>query len=98
MTPMLQWRPGITGFSGTLNPQEKSRKIRPQAPREKIAGVARITGDRARPAVHIATFSSSMPIDSAIDLPAGATKADLEAEMNGHILEQAELIGLYQKS
>ena len=43
-------------------------------------------------------FFQLYAIDSAIDLPAGATKADLEAAMKGHIIEQAELIGLYQKS
>jgi Raf kinase inhibitor-like YbhB/YbcL family protein len=30
------------------------------------------------------------------DLGAGATKADLEAKMGGHIVAQAELIGTYQ--
>ena len=30
------------------------------------------------------------------DLGAGATKADLEAKMKGHVIEQAELIGTYQ--
>jgi Raf kinase inhibitor-like YbhB/YbcL family protein len=30
------------------------------------------------------------------DLGAGATKADLEAKMKGHIIDQAELIGTYQ--
>ncbi len=43
-------------------------------------------------------FFKLYAIDSTIDLPAGSTKTDLEARMKGHILEQAELIGLYQKS
>ena len=43
-------------------------------------------------------FFKLYAINSTIDLPAGSTKADLEAAMQGHILEQAELIGLYQKS
>lgn len=43
-------------------------------------------------------FFKLYAIDSTIDLPAGSTKAALEAAMQGHILEQAELIGLYQKS
>ena len=43
-------------------------------------------------------FFKLYAIDSALDLPAGATKANLEAAIKGHILEPAELIGLYQKS
>ena len=43
-------------------------------------------------------FFKLYAIDSTIDLPAGSTKVALEAAMQGHILEQAELIGLYQKS
>ncbi len=43
-------------------------------------------------------FFKLYAIDNEMDLPAGATKAELEAAMKGHILEQAELIGLYQKS
>ena len=43
-------------------------------------------------------FFKLYAIDNEIDLPAGATKAELEAAMKGHILEQTELIGLYQKS
>ena len=43
-------------------------------------------------------FFKLYAIDSTIDLPAGSTKVDLEAAMQDHILEQAELIGLYQKS
>ncbi|OGI00932.1 MAG: hypothetical protein A2Y25_02880 [Candidatus Melainabacteria bacterium GWF2_37_15] len=37
-------------------------------------------------------------VDKFLDLPAGATKKQLEAAMKGHIVEQAELIGLYRKS
>lgn len=43
-------------------------------------------------------FFKLYAIDTEMDLPAGATKGDLEKAMKGHILEQAELIGLYQKS
>ena len=43
-------------------------------------------------------FFKLYALDSAIGLPAGANKAALEAAMDGHILEQAESIGLYQKS
>ena len=37
-------------------------------------------------------------LDSSLDLPTGATKAELEKAMMGHILERAELLGVYQKS
>ena len=43
-------------------------------------------------------FFKLYALDSELDLPLGATKAELETAMKGHILEQAELIGLYQKS
>ena len=36
-------------------------------------------------------------LDSKLDLKEGASKADLEKAMEGHILDQAELIGLYKK-
>ena len=36
-------------------------------------------------------------LDSALDLPAGVTKADLQEAMRDHILAQAELVGRYQR-
>src|SRR5215471_2335074 len=36
-------------------------------------------------------------IPASIGLPAGATKADVEKAMQGHVLGTAELIGLYQR-
>ena len=36
-------------------------------------------------------------LDSKLDLPVGATKSELEKAMVGHILEQTELLGSYQK-
>lgn len=36
-------------------------------------------------------------LDTMLDLPEGSTKADVEAAMQGHILEQTELIGKYKK-
>jgi len=36
-------------------------------------------------------------LDRKLDLPAGATKGQLESAMRGHILAQAELVGLYQQ-
>lgn len=43
-------------------------------------------------------FFKLYALDSKLDLKKGATKAELEASMKVHILEQAELIGLYKKS
>lgn len=37
-------------------------------------------------------------LDEFLNLPPGATKAELEAAMKGHVVDQAELIGLYKKS
>jgi Raf kinase inhibitor-like YbhB/YbcL family protein len=34
-------------------------------------------------------------LDKKLDLPAGATKADVEKAMNGHILAKGELMGKY---
>lgn len=35
-------------------------------------------------------------LDTLLDLPAGATAADVRKAMASHVLGQAELIGLYQ--
>ncbi len=43
-------------------------------------------------------FFKLYALDREMDLPEGATKSELEKAMVGHILEQAELVGLYQKS
>ncbi|HLY71556.1 MAG TPA: YbhB/YbcL family Raf kinase inhibitor-like protein [Puia sp.] len=37
-------------------------------------------------------------LDSSLSIPAGSSKSDLEAAMQGHILAQGELVGLYQKT
>ena len=36
-------------------------------------------------------------LDTKMDLDEGATKAELESAMEGHILEKAELVGLYSR-
>ena len=43
-------------------------------------------------------FFKLYALDSALDLPAKASKTDLLMAMNGHVLAQAELVGLYQRS
>ncbi|MDJ0567908.1 MAG: YbhB/YbcL family Raf kinase inhibitor-like protein [Pleurocapsa sp. MO_192.B19] len=43
-------------------------------------------------------FFKLYALDTQLDLPEGATKSELEKAMVGHILEQAELVGVYQKS
>jgi Raf kinase inhibitor-like YbhB/YbcL family protein len=42
-------------------------------------------------------FFKLYALDNMLALPAGATKTQIEAAMEGHILEKTELIGLYQK-
>jgi len=42
-------------------------------------------------------FFKLYAIDKTLDLPEGATKAKLEAAINGHVIEKTELIGLYQR-
>ncbi len=42
-------------------------------------------------------FFKLYALDAATKLKGGATKADLERAMKGHILEQAELMGRYQR-
>jgi Raf kinase inhibitor-like YbhB/YbcL family protein len=42
-------------------------------------------------------FFKIYALDKKLDLPEGVSKQDLEEEMSGHILDQAELIGLYEK-
>lgn len=42
-------------------------------------------------------FFKIYALDALLNLGAGANKADLEQAMDGHILDKAQLIGLYQK-
>lgn len=42
-------------------------------------------------------FFKLYALDAIVDLPSGATKAQLEAAMKGHILAQAELMGTYKR-
>lgn len=42
-------------------------------------------------------FFKLYALDTVLELPAGATKGELEKAMAGHILAYGELIGLYQK-
>ena len=42
-------------------------------------------------------FFKIYALDTELNLPGGATKGVLEQAMQGHILDKAELIGLYQK-
>jgi len=43
-------------------------------------------------------FFKLYALDTALDLPAGAKKADTEKAMKGHIISQTQVIGLYKKS
>ena len=42
-------------------------------------------------------FFKLYALDSKLDLKAGASKADLEGAMKGHILGQAQIVGLYKR-
>lgn len=42
-------------------------------------------------------FFKLYALDSTLNLPASTTKSDLEKAMQGHILQQAELMGKYQR-
>lgn len=42
-------------------------------------------------------FFKLYALDTELDLPEGSSKADVESAMEGHILEQAELMGKYNK-
>jgi len=43
-------------------------------------------------------FHKLYALDTTLSLPAGPTKAAVEAAMEGHIIGQAELVGTYRKS
>lgn len=43
-------------------------------------------------------YFSLFALDSMLDLAAGATKEELEDAMEGHILDEAEIIGLYKRA
>lgn len=42
-------------------------------------------------------FFKLYALDTTLDLPAGATKADVLAAMKGHVLAEGQLMGLYQR-
>lgn len=42
-------------------------------------------------------FFKLYALDSILDLPEGASKEEIEKKMQGHIIESAELIGLYKR-
>lgn len=42
-------------------------------------------------------FFKLYALDTRLDLPAGARRAQLEEALSGHVVAQAELIGLYEK-
>lgn len=42
-------------------------------------------------------FHKIYALDTQLDLTASATKTDVEAAMEGHILDKAELVGLYER-
>ena len=42
-------------------------------------------------------FFKLFALDTMLDLPAGATKAQLEEAMKGHVLQEAELMGKYKR-
>ena len=42
-------------------------------------------------------FFKLYALDSYLDLPEGASKVDVEAEMNGKIIDSAFLVGLYER-
>jgi Raf kinase inhibitor-like YbhB/YbcL family protein len=42
-------------------------------------------------------FFKLYALDASLPLKAGATKAQLEEAMKGHVLAQAELVGLYRR-
>lgn len=42
-------------------------------------------------------FFKLYALDKKLNLSAGATKSELEKALNGHVVEQAELIGLYKR-
>ncbi len=43
-------------------------------------------------------FFKLYALDTALDLPSGTRKADIEKTMKGHVISQAQIIGLYKRS
>lgn len=43
-------------------------------------------------------FFKLYALDSRLDLAEGATKIDIEAKMNGRVIDQAELVGVYERT
>jgi phosphatidylethanolamine-binding protein (PEBP) family uncharacterized protein len=43
-------------------------------------------------------FFRLFALEAALNLPAGATREELERAMSGHVLDRAELMGRYRRS
>lgn len=79
--------------------EENIRKIRPISSRNGTNSWSQLGyGGPCPPKGQHRYFFKLYALDAALALPEGATKAEVEAAMQGHILAQADLIGLYQRS
>ncbi len=98
MIPTRPAAPGSTGCSTTF------RQTRENFPKELPNGARQGRNDFGKigyggpcppPGKPHRYFFKVYALDTKLDLKAGATKADVERAMKGHILAQGELIGKY---
>jgi Raf kinase inhibitor-like YbhB/YbcL family protein len=89
----------IPPSSSSLEENITKEAIRPIGSRQGVNGSGRIgyTGPCPPNGTH-RYFFKLYALDVLLDLDAGITKEDLVAAMQGHILEQTQLIGLYKRS
>ena len=106
MTLTLPVEPGSIGFSSTCRPKpvnwrracRQQQRSHPGRSKARTTSATSVTAVQPRPrARRTVTSSSCMPSATAVDLAPGATKAELENAMKGHILAEGQLMGTYQR-
>lgn len=95
--PMKTWVHWVL-FNIPVNTIKINEKTLPPSVRQGITDFGRVGwGGPCPPSGTHRYFFKLYALDTMLDLQTGSTKAQLERAMQGHILEKAELIGLYKR-
>ena len=97
-TPTRQGETGIIGLFTISRLLLKLKKTVSPVRRRETISAGSITAARARLQARTAIFFKLYALDTTLIFKGTPSKEALEKAMQGHILEKAELIGLYQKT
>ena len=95
--PMGTWVHWLV-YNLPVNTSEIDAKNLPKEAKQGITDFGRVGwGGPCPPSGTHRYFFKLYALDCNLELPQGATKAELEGAINGHIIEKTELIGLYKR-